>query len=28
MATVAGTSKKIDEPYFVLATQNPLEMEG
>jgi len=26
--TVAKTSYPIDEPFFVLATQNPLEMEG
>jgi MoxR-like ATPase len=26
--TVAKTTYKIDEPFFVLATQNPLEMEG
>ncbi len=26
--TVAKTTYKLDEPYFVLATQNPLEMEG
>ncbi len=26
--TVAGTTHKLDEPFFVLATQNPLEMEG
>ncbi len=26
--TVGRTTYKLDEPYFVLATQNPLEMEG
>jgi MoxR-like ATPase len=26
--TVAGTRHVIDEPFFVLATQNPIEMEG
>ena len=26
--TVQGRTYKLDEPYFVLATQNPLEMEG
>jgi len=26
--TVAGTTRHLDEPFFVLATQNPLEMEG
>ena len=26
--TVAGTTRPLDEPFFVLATQNPLEMEG
>lgn len=26
--TVAGTIRKLDEPFLVLATQNPLEMEG
>lgn len=26
--TVAGTIRKLEEPFFVLATQNPLEMEG
>ena len=26
--TVAGRTYKLDEPYIVLATQNPLEMEG
>lgn len=26
--TVAGTGHKLEEPFFVLATQNPLEMEG
>ncbi|MCA9536754.1 MAG: MoxR family ATPase [Myxococcales bacterium] len=26
--TIGGTTYKMDEPYFVLATQNPLEMEG
>src|SRR5438874_3463065 len=26
--TVAGTTYKLPEPFFVLATQNPLEMEG
>ena len=28
MVTVAGTSYKLDLPYFVLATQNPIEQEG
>lgn len=27
-ATVAGISYKLQEPFFVLATQNPIEMEG
>ena len=26
--TAAGTSYHLDEPFFVLATQNPIEMEG
>ena len=26
--TVSGTTHRLDEPYCVLATQNPLEMEG
>jgi MoxR-like ATPase len=26
--TVAGTSYKLEEPFFVLATQNPIEQEG
>jgi MoxR-like ATPase len=26
--TVAGTTYKLDEPYIVLATQNPVEQEG
>ncbi len=26
--TVAGTRYQLDEPFFVLATQNPIEMEG
>jgi MoxR-like ATPase len=26
--TVAGRTYKLDEPFFVLATQNPIEMEG
>jgi MoxR-like ATPase len=26
--TIAGTTFRIDEPYFVLATQNPIEHEG
>ena len=26
--TVGGVSRPLDEPYFVLATQNPLEQEG
>lgn len=26
--TVAGTTHKLSQPFFVLATQNPLEMEG
>ena len=26
--TVAGDSMKLDEPFFVLATQNPIEQEG
>ncbi len=26
--TVAGTSYTLEEPFFVLATQNPIEMEG
>ncbi|MEC9400851.1 MAG: MoxR family ATPase [Myxococcota bacterium] len=26
--TVSGERRKLDEPFFVLATQNPIEMEG
>jgi len=26
--TIGGTTHKLDRPFFVLATQNPLEMEG
>ena len=26
--TVAGTTYKLDEPFFVMATQNPIEQEG
>ena len=26
--TAAGESMKLDEPFFVLATQNPIEQEG
>ncbi len=26
--TIGGTTHKLDKPFFVLATQNPLEMEG
>ena len=26
--TVAGVSHKLEEPFFVLATQNPIEQEG
>jgi MoxR-like ATPase len=26
--TVAGATRRLDEPFFVLATQNPIEMEG
>jgi MoxR-like ATPase len=26
--TVSGTTHKLDEPFFVLATQNPIEQEG
>ena len=26
--TVAGETRKLPEPYFVLATQNPVEQEG
>jgi len=26
--TVAGTTRSLESPYFVLATQNPIEMEG
>ena len=26
--TVAGTIRKLEEPFFVLATENPIEMEG
>ena len=28
MVTVAGKSYRLDEPFFVLATQNPIEQEG
>jgi MoxR-like ATPase len=28
MVTVAGHNYKLDQPYFVLATQNPIEQEG
>lgn len=28
MVSVAGTDYKLDEPFFVLATQNPVEQEG
>jgi MoxR-like ATPase len=28
MVTVANTTYKLEKPFFVLATQNPLEMEG
>jgi len=28
MVTVAGKNFKLDEPFFVLATQNPIEQEG
>jgi MoxR-like ATPase len=28
MVTAAGTSYTLEEPFFVLATQNPIEMEG
>lgn len=28
MVTVAGTRHELDPPFFVMATQNPLEMEG
>ena len=28
MVTAAGTSYKLEEPFFVLATQNPIEQEG
>ena len=28
VVTVSGTSYKLDEPFFVLATQNPVEQEG
>ena len=26
--TAAGRTMKLEEPFFVLATQNPIEMEG
>jgi MoxR-like ATPase len=26
--TIAGTTHRLDEPFFVIATQNPIEMEG
>jgi MoxR-like ATPase len=26
--TVGGTTRRIEEPFFVIATQNPIEMEG
>ena len=26
--TIAGHTYKLDKPYFVLATQNPIEQEG
>ena len=26
--SIAGESRRLDEPFFVLATQNPIEMEG
>jgi len=26
--TVAGTTRRLEEPFFMLATQNPIEMEG
>jgi MoxR-like ATPase len=26
--TVAGTTSRLEEPFFVIATQNPIEMEG
>jgi MoxR-like ATPase len=26
--TIAGENHKLDLPYFVLATQNPIEQEG
>jgi MoxR-like ATPase len=26
--TVAGTIRRLEEPFFILATQNPIEMEG
>ncbi len=28
MVTVMGVSRKLDEPFFVLATQNPVEQDG
>lgn len=28
VVTVGGTSHRLDEPFFVLATQNPIEQEG
>lgn len=28
MVTVMGVSRKLDEPFFVLATQNPIEQDG
>jgi len=27
-ATISGTTFRLDEPFFVIATQNPIEMEG
>src|SRR5262249_57358651 len=27
-ATVAGVQNRLDDPFFVLATQNPIEQEG
>ena len=26
--TAAGTTRKLEQPFFVLATQNPIEQEG
>ncbi|HLW61090.1 MAG TPA: AAA family ATPase, partial [bacterium] len=26
--TIAGESRRLEEPFFVMATQNPIEMEG